>query len=344
MSRWSVAEPQRLVFDEPVTALRVRIVQGMVNIVGTDEGVPCLDVSALEGPPLIVTHKGGTLTVTYPAPTWRGFRKWLDCRGWRRSAVVSLTVPTDTRVDVGVVGAGTVISGIEGRTEVRGVSGDTTLVGLSGAVHAETVSGSVEAQGLTGALRFQSVSGDLTVVDGAGPSVRADSVSGSMIVDLTPAATAPAGHATDVNVNNVSGEIAIRLPHPADTEVEANTTSGTVSNAFEDLRVTGQLGTRRITGRLGAGQGKLKATTISGGIALLRRPPAEDSPYDDRPPTSGDPTRPPASPQDQPGGRAADAPTSGPGTDGPRDRPTDEAASGAACAPSGAGPTDKKVL
>ncbi|MER5717161.1 hypothetical protein [Streptomyces sp. NPDC002132] len=276
MSEWSVAEPRKLAFDEPVSELHVRVVNGTVNVVGTDDGGPArLEVSHLEGPPLVVTHRDGVLTVAYEDLPWKGFLKWLDRKGWRRSAVVSLAVPAGTRVEVGAVSAGAVVSGIDGRTEVRGVSGDTTLVRLTGPVRADTVSGSVEAQALTGDLRFNSVSGDLTVVE-AGSSVKADSVSGSMIVDLDPAS-----RPTDIGLTSVSGEIAIRLPHPADAEVEANTASGTVSNAFEDLRVSGQWGAKRITGRLGAGSGRLKATTVSGSIALLRRPAAEeDGPWE----------------------------------------------------------------
>jgi hypothetical protein len=317
MSEWSVAEPKKLTFDEPVSELHVRIVNGTVNVVGTDEGSARLEVSEIEGPPLLVTQQGGTLTVAYEDLPWKGFLKWLDRKGWRRSAVVSLAVPARTRVEVGVVGAAAVVSGIDGRAEVKGVTGDTTLVGLGGPVRADTVSGSVEAQALSGELRFTSVSGDLTVVDGSGSSVRADSVSGSMIVDLDPAA-----HPTDVNLTSVSGEIAIRLPHPADTEVEANTASGSVSNAFEDLRVGGQWGAKRITGRLGAGNGRLKATTVSGSIALLRRPPAEDAPWDAQPSGDG-----PAA-----GARtgSGDNSVSGPGEDAPT-APAD-------------GTTDKKVL
>ncbi|MET7696837.1 DUF4097 family beta strand repeat-containing protein [Streptomyces sp. NPDC005485] len=278
MSEWSVTEPRKLSFDDPVTALQVRIVNGTVNVVGTDEGSARLEVSEIDGPPLLVTQKDGTLTVAYEDLPWRGFLKWLDRKGWRRSAVVSLAVPVGTNVEVGVVGASAVVSGTEGRTEVKGVTGDTTLVRLSGPVRADTVSGNVEAQAVTGDLRFNSVSGDLTVVEGSGPSVRADSVSGSMIVDLNPG-----GRPTEVHLVNVSGEIAIRLPHPADARVEANTASGTVSSAFEDLRVRGQWGAKQITGQLGAGNGKLKATTVSGSIALLRRPPAEDEPWDAEP-------------------------------------------------------------
>ncbi|MEU1053536.1 hypothetical protein [Streptomyces sp. NPDC005876] len=289
MSEWSVAEPTRLTFDAPVSELHVRLVDGTVNVVGTEESSARLEVSSIEGPPLIVTQRGGILTVAYEDLPWKGFLKWLDRTGRRRSAVVSLAVPAATRVEVGAVCAATVVSGLDGRAEVKGVTGDTTLVRLAGPVRADTVSGSVEAQALTGDLRFNSVSGDLTVVE-AGSAVRADSVSGSVIVDCDPVS-----RPTDLSLTSVSGEIAVRLPHPADTEVEANTASGTVSSAFEDLRIGGLWGTKRITGRLGSGSGRLKATTVSGSIALLRRPPAQEHPWD-------------AGPVDTPG----DAPTAGP--------------------------------
>ena len=292
MSEWSVAEPRKLTFDAPVSTLQVRIAGGTVNVMGVEEGPARLEVSDIEGPPLLVTHENGTLSVGYEDLTWQGFTKLLDRKSWRRSAVVSLAVPADAKVEVGTVGAGAVISGVRGPAVVRGVTGDTALVGLSGPVQANTVSGNLEAQAVTGELRFTSVSGDLTVVEGSGPAVRADSVSGSMIVDLDPEGP------TDVHLTSVSGEIAIRLPHPADAEVEANTASGRISNAFEGLRVHGQWGAHKITGRLGAGTGRLRATTVSGAIALLRRPDrASDGTTD---------------------GTAA-APTDGP-TDGPTDK------------------------
>jgi hypothetical protein len=332
MSEWSVSEPRKLTFDEPVSQLHVRIVNGTVNVVGTDEGSARLEVSELEGPPLMVTQEGGTLTVAYEDLPWKGFLKWLDRKGWRRSAVVSLAVPADTRVEVGVVGAAAVVSGIDGRAEVKGVTGDTTLVGLTGPVRADTVSGNLEAQALRGDLRFNSVSGDLTVVE-AGSSVKADSVSGSMIVDLDPTS-----RPTDINLTSVSGEIAIRLPHPADAEVEANTASGKVSNAFEDLRVGGQWGAKRITGRLGAGNGSLKATTVSGSIALLRRPPTEDVPWDadpadtsPAPEEAGSGPGPVADPQSDSGdnsvsgpGEGADAVDAADADDTPADSTTDK--------------------
>lgn len=120
MSEWSVAEPKKLTFDEPVSDLHVRIVNGTVNVVGTDEGSARMEISEIDGPPLVVTQRNGTLTVAYEDLPWKGFLKWLDRKGWRRSAVVSLAVPASTRVEVGVVGAAAVVSGISGPSVVRG--------------------------------------------------------------------------------------------------------------------------------------------------------------------------------------------------------------------------------
>ncbi|MFE9929087.1 DUF4097 domain-containing protein [Streptomyces sp. NPDC005533] len=288
-STWHVAAPQKVTFEAPVTELRVRVVSGTVNVVAAEEGPARLEVTEVDGPPLYVVQDGGTLTVSYEDVPWngsQGFKQWFESKPWKawagsatgrkaweRSAAITLTVPAATRVQVAAVDATAFVSGISGGTEVTEVSGDATLVGLSGRVKAHSVSGAVEAQSVTGDLRFHSVSGGLTVVDGEGVSVRADSVSGDMLLDLDldPAAARP----VDIALNSVSGQVAIRLPHPADARVEANTATGGVSNAFEDLRVSGQLGAKRITGTLGSGTGTLRATTVSGGIALLRRPPSD---------------------------------------------------------------------
>ncbi|MFG3348067.1 DUF4097 domain-containing protein [Streptomyces sp. NPDC048018] len=274
MTEWSVTEPRKIPLTESVTRLRVRVVNGTVNVVGTDESSARLEISEIEGPPLVVSQEGSTLTVSYEDLHWKGFLKWLDPKGHRRKVVVSVAVPAGADVEVGAIGAETVISGIKGRTAVRGVTGDTTLVGLAGPVRAETVSGNLEAQAVTGALQVNSVTGDVTVIDGACSSVKADTVSGDMVIDLDPAADL-AGPPADIRLTSVSGEVAIRLPHPSDARVEASTTSGSVSNAFEDLRVGGQWGAKSITGTLGDGRGTLKATTVSGSIALLRRPEPE---------------------------------------------------------------------
>ncbi|GAU65426.1 hypothetical protein SSP35_01_07670 [Streptomyces sp. NBRC 110611] len=303
-----VAEPRTMEIAEPVSALRVRVFGGTVNVVGTpDDGPARLEISELHGPPLTVSCADGTLSVAYEDLPWRNFLKFLDRRGWERSAVISVTVPAGTHVEVGAISAGTVVSGISGRTEVRGASGRSTLVGLTGAVRAETVSGDVEVQSLTGDLRFNSVSGDLTVIDGTGCGVRAESVSGDMVLDLDPAQGA------DIALTTVSGDVAIRLPDPADARVEANTTSGTVANAFDELRVSGQWGAKKITGALGAGTGSLKVTSVSGSLTLVPRPARADEDGENG------------------GGDLGDGPHGGPASGPSEDSPSDP-------------PAEKKVL
>ncbi|WP_171167021.1 DUF4097 family beta strand repeat-containing protein [Streptomyces sp. I05A-00742] len=279
-SEWSLTAPQNLTFDEPVTALDVRLVNGTVNVVGTDAGPARLELSAVSGPPLVVTLKGGTLTVGYEDLPWKGFLNWLDGKGWQRSATVTLAVPADTRVKVGVVGASAVVSGVSGATDVRGVTGDTTLVGLTGPVRAESVSGGLEAQSLTGTLRFNSVSGDLTLVENRSGTVKAESVNGSMVIDR--AEPDGAGTGTDsrtftLDLTTVSGDVALRLPRPVDAVVEAATATGAVSCAFHELRVGGQWAGKHINGELGTPDGsRIKVTSVSGAVALLHRPPAAD--------------------------------------------------------------------
>jgi hypothetical protein len=268
-SSWRISAPGTLDFDTAIEELNVRIVGGTINVVGTAEPDTRVEVSEVHGPPLVITRKDTALSVAYEDLPWQGFLKWFDRKGRDRRVVVTVSVPSRVRLSVGVVSASAVVSGIAGRTDVRGVNGDTTLVGLSGPVRADTVSGAVEVQALTSSLRFNSVSGGLTLIEGGGTAVKADSVSGDMILDLDPEG---AGGEADFNLATVSGEIAIRLAQPLGARVEASTASGVVSSAFDELRAEGQWGAKKVTGTLGDGSGRLRATTASGSIALLRRP------------------------------------------------------------------------
>ncbi|MEW2029717.1 hypothetical protein AB0901_04205 [Streptomyces roseifaciens] len=275
-SEWSLSAPRNITFEEPVVSLDVHLVDGTVNVVGTEGGGPArLELTAVDGPPLKVTHQDGVLTLAYedmwPPKTFQSLRGWLSRKHWDRSADVTLTVPAAAGVAVAVVGAGTVVSGIAGSTKVQGVSGDTTLVGLTGDVRTETVSGRVEAQRLGGDVRCNTVSGDVTLVEHTGGLVKADSVNGNVVIDLSPAAPG-----TDLAVTSVSGEVAVRLPANADATVTAGTTVGPVSCAFGELQVRDRFGARDISGRLGSGRGRIKITTVSGAVALLCGPDADD--------------------------------------------------------------------
>jgi hypothetical protein len=264
MATWTVDEPEKLTFDN-VRRLRVRAVAGSVGVVGTDDR-PTLEVSELDGAALQVRHQDGELEVDYERPRWPGPLGWLLGRNRRYSAVISLAVPRDCEVDVEVVSSGLMVSGLRAPLVARTVSGEITLAGCSGQVEAQTVSGAVQAHGVAGDLWAHTVSGDLTLVEGGG-SVGARTISGTVTLDVT------APGAGDIRVTTVSGDVTIRLPHASDLQVEVQSTSGQVASAFDELYRAGRPALQSIEGRLGAGTGRLRATTTSGHVALLRREP-----------------------------------------------------------------------
>jgi len=265
MGTWTLDHPDKLTFDE-VHRVLVKTVEGSVSVVGSDDR-PTLELSELSGEPLRVQLDGGALTIDYERP-WRPWPlAWLTGGAQRRKAVLTLAVPRDCRVELKVVSASLMVGGLEAPVDAHTVSGEVTLTGLRGPVEAETVSGPVQASGVTGDLSARTVSGDLTVAEGGGGSVQARTVSGAVALDLQ------ASGDRDIRLSSVSGDLTVRLPEASDLEVRLQSTTGQVASAFEQLEHDHTPGRHSARGRLGAGGGRLRASSTSGHIALLRRAP-----------------------------------------------------------------------
>jgi hypothetical protein len=271
MPRWTIDTPTTLNFDG-VAALRVRLISGSVAVLAADDK-PSVDVAGVSGQPLLVTHEAGILTVSYEDMSWEGLLGWL--RPQRHTVTVTITVPRDCPVQLGVVNASAVISGMSARTSVKSVSGEITLDGITGEVDANTVSGDLEAQGLDGGIRFKTLSGDLTVADSLLARLDAKTVSGRVTADFE---LAPAGSA---QAATVSGDVAIRVPASTGAKVDLRSASGRVDTAFENLIGGRSPGPASVTGTLGAADGRLSVSTVSGSVALLRRNVADEA-ADDR--------------------------------------------------------------
>jgi hypothetical protein len=263
MSHWTVETPTALDFDR-VTALRVRAVSGSVAVLSTDERA-CLDIDSISGQPLLVSHEDGVLTITYEDLTWDGLLGWL--RPQRHSAAITVTVPKDCPVQLGVVNAGAIVAGITAKTSVRSVSGNVTLDGVTGTVEANTVSGDIEAQGVGGRIGFNSVSGDLTLADGSVGRLDAKTVSGRVTADIDLERDAR------LQVGTVSGAVAIRLPAETNARVALRSAAGRVLSEFGGLSPGRQPGANTLNGQLGCGDsgGKLSVTSMSGQVTLLQR-------------------------------------------------------------------------
>ena len=263
MPHWTVDTPTTLDFDH-VAALRVRAISGSVAVLSTDERA-CLDIDAIAGQPLLVSHEDGVLTVSYEDLTWDGLLGWLQPQ--RHSAAITVTVPKDCPVQLGVVNAGAIVSGIGTKTSVKSVSGNITLDGVTGTVEATTLSGDIEAQGVGGRIGFNSVSGDLTLADGSVGRLDAKTVSGRVTADIDLECAAR------LSVSTVSGAVAIRLPVQTNAWVALRSAAGRVQSEFGSLSPgKPPAGTMR-SGQLGHGEGagKLSVTTMSGQVTLLQR-------------------------------------------------------------------------
>lgn len=271
MARWTVSKPQTLDFDG-VAALRVGLISGSVAVLSSSSERPCLDIEHLAGQPLLVSHEAGILTVTYQDLTWEGLLGWLHPA--QHEAAITLTVPKECPAQVGVVNASAVVSGISARTSVKSGSGRVTLDGVTGAVEADTLAADVDAQGVAGRVGFKSVSGDLTLAGGGLDRLDAKTVSGRVTADI---GLAPGGA---LRVTTLSGDVTIRLPASASTEVELRSTAGRVQSDFGGLQAAARAaGGKALAGSLGSGAGQLTVTTMSGQVTLLKgdqRPEPED--------------------------------------------------------------------
>ncbi len=268
MAQWRIDQPQSLDLTG-VRRLDVRVVAGSVDVVGRPEaadgsdGAAHVEVSQLDGP-LIVTLEGDTLTIAHEKLTWGGLLDWVTNNN-RASAVVSVSLPASCPVELGVVSADAVVSGITAPVKVKSVSGAVTLDGVRSDISAQTVSGDLETRGLSGSLHFSTVSGDLTVVDGTSGRVRAETVSGQVTLDLDIPAD------SSIDVSSVSGDLTVRLPGTAGLTVTAKTMSGGLDSAFDGLTTERKPGRSSMQGQVGSGDGQLRVKTVSGDVTLLRR-------------------------------------------------------------------------
>jgi hypothetical protein len=265
MRSWTIDEPTVLDLDE-VTELKVRLVAGTVAVLATDDR-PSVVVTELRGRPLQVSHENGTLTISYEALSWDGLLGFLKPKN--DAVAVTITVPADCPIQLGVLSASAIVSGLSAGASVKGLSGDITLDGVAGDVTAETMSGEVAACDIDGAIRFKSMSGGLTLAGGKLSSLEANSMSGQVTADVTLEA------ASSMQIDTMSGDVTVRLPADSDAQVRLQSSSGAVRSEFDSLRTVRAPASHAASGNVGAGNGRVSVTTQSGAITLLRRAPVE---------------------------------------------------------------------
>lgn len=259
--KWLVSEPKTIEVDG-IRRLKVGLVGGHVDVIAHDESVVRIEVHSVLGKDLRITAEGESLEIDHAQLSWEN---WLDVfrnlRPGASRADVSVLVPRDVALNLGVVSATALVSGLTVDATLSTVSGDITTDELGGELRFNAVSGELVARNHRGRINAHTVSGDITA---SGPlaSFQSDGVSGAIFLDLHESPD-------QVKVNTVSGAVTVRFDADAPAAYTVNTVGGKLHLEHGTIRGGGA----RLTGKFGTLEGRwtdLRVNTVGGDVNILR--------------------------------------------------------------------------
>jgi Uncharacterized conserved protein len=216
----------------------------------------------------------------------------------RRNISISfeITVPADARVRSRSGSGSQTIDGTHGTLDVDTGSGDVKVRNIGSTVRANTGSGSIEADhiegnmraktgsgsiratGIAGGLEAETGSGDIRLEQTASGAVRAETGSGSIelkgVRGSLDAKTGSGGIEADGDptgawmVHTGSGEVRLRFPSDAAFDLDAETSSGSVS-VNHPITVSGSIGKKEVRGKVRGGGVPVEIRTGSGSVEIL---------------------------------------------------------------------------
>lgn len=264
--QWQVESPRVIDIggdDELVRELQVGIVGGHVDVVTHDDSPTArVEVSQIQGSPLTVEWDGSQIKITHG--TWgqnilTKLKQLVDVPE-RNRVTLSISVPESTRTKVSTVSASGLLAGLRAEAKANTVSGGFTLDDIVGDIDVNTVSGDVECVELTGPLTVNTVSGAVTAQHSDLPSVKINTVSGDVTLDLV-------NSASTISSSSVSGDVTVRTAHDG-YDVKGATGTGQVVVDGHSVSRKAQKKGERVRG--GDGGVKLDASAATGSIVLLR--------------------------------------------------------------------------
>jgi hypothetical protein len=248
-----------------VRKLKVALVRGQVDIVGHDEPTTRVEVHSVSGKDLRVSFDDGVLEIDHPQLRWDNFIDvFRSFHGSARSDV-SILVPRDIALTLGVVSSTGLVSGLRSDASISTVNGDLVIDGLTGDITLNAVNGELAVQNHTGRITAHTVNGEITA-SGAISQFSSDGVSGDVFLDIT-------GSPQLVRVNTVSGGVTARLPEGNPAEYRINTVGGRIQ--LDGVQVSGVRGA--YTGKSGTLEEsflEFRANTVSGSVTVLHAPSA----------------------------------------------------------------------
>ena len=257
--KWLVDGP-KVIDLENVRRLKVGLVGGHVDIVGHDEPGVRVEVHSVTGRDLLVQLDGDRLEIDHPQLRWDN---WIDVFknfGSSIKAEVSVLVPRDIALTLGVVSADALGAGLETDAQLNTVSGDLVADGLTGKLTANSVSGEVTVRDHAGAVGINTVSGDV-IASGAITRFDVDGVSSEVMLDAT-------GIPDAVRVNTVSGAVTARFEPDTPASYTVQTVGGKLQLDAQSISVV----RGRYTARHGELDGRwadVRVNTVGGDVSIL---------------------------------------------------------------------------
>jgi hypothetical protein len=268
LEKWIIHPGETRVIDiESVRKLKVGLVGGQIDVVAHDEPGIRIEVHGVTIKDLRIEATGDVVEIDHAQLRWDNFLEvFRNFGAGGPKAEISVAVPREIALNLGVVSASALVSGISSDVRLNTVSGDIIADGVTGDTTVNAVSGDVQIRELTGTLVANSVSGDVAAT-GAIRKATIDTVSGAMLVDST-------GDVHAVNLNTVSGNSTIRL----DVGLSANYAIRSVGGR---IQVDGTVQSGRGTfvnyagsaGELSGSFVDVRANSVSGDVIVLRRTP-----------------------------------------------------------------------
>ncbi len=263
--KWLIAPGEERVIDiAQATRLKVGLVGGQVDVIAHDDPGIRIEVSGVTVKDLRIESDGTKIEIDHPQLGWDNFLEvFRNFGSGGPKAEVSIAVPRSIALNLGVVSAGALVSGLANDARLNTVSGDIIVDTHTGDLTLNSVSGDVQVRGLTGTANANSVSGDVALT-GSVRKATVDTVSGSIWVDASGAVGA-------INLNTVSGNSTIRLEETLPANYVVRSLSGKVTIDGIDRGTSGPTSFTGSTGELAGSFVDVRSNSVSGDTTVLRR-------------------------------------------------------------------------
>jgi len=264
LEKWLIAPGQAKIIDvELVRRLKVGLIGGKIDVIGHDEPGARIEVHSVTGKELKISMDGDALEIDHPQLRWDNFIEVFGAFRGTAQADLSLMVPRDVALKLGVVSADALVTGLRNDAKLSTVSGDLVIDDVSGDLELNAINGEISVRNHVGTIGVHTVTGEVTV-SGNIRRFSVDGVSSDVFLDLTDTPD-------QVNSSTISGDLTVRLGSDIAVRYSLNTVTGTLQLDEQTVRATLGRGYQGSTGSLDNEFLELNANAVSGSISVVRR-------------------------------------------------------------------------